>query len=162
MRRDTAGFTLIEMMVVVVLIGVLASIVQITVGDNAGRHARQETDLLLRLMLGTRERAVLDVQEYGVRLEPDAYQLMRLEGDRWQPVETRVQLPEGLELKLALEGRDQPLTGFAGTPQLLWLSSDETTAFSLHFDSPEQRWSSIESDGLADPFIVVPEAFHES
>ena len=161
MRRDAAGFTLIELMVVIVLIGVLASMVHISLGDNTVRHARQEADLLLRLMLGIRERAVLDVQEYGVQLEPDAYQLMRLEDGRWQPVEARVQLPHGLKLALTLEGRNQPLGGRVDTPQLLWLSSDESAVFSLHFDSPTQRWVNIESDGLAEPFIVMSEASHE-
>ena len=162
MRRDAAGFTLIELMVVIVLIGVLASMVHISLGDNTARHARQEADLLLRLMLGIRERAVLDVQEYGVQLQPEAYQLMRLEDGRWQPVEARVQLPHGLVLGLTLEGRDQPLAGRVETPQLLWLSSDESTAFRLHFDSPAQRWLSIESDGLAEPFIVIPQVPNES
>ena len=162
MRRAAAGFTLIELMVVMVLIGVLVSMVHISLGDNNSRNARQEADVLLGLIHGLREKAVLEGHEYGLRLEPGAYQLMRFEGEQWQAVEPRVSLPVGLVLALTLDGQDQPLTAGSVTPQLLWLSSDENTAFELHLDSPPHRWRSIVSDGLADAVIDVPESRHES
>lgn len=162
MRRAAAGFTLIELMVVMVLIGVLVSMVHISLGDNNSRNARQEADVLLGLIHGLREKAVLEGHEYGLRLEPGAYQLMRFEGEQWQAVEPWVSLPVGLVLALTLDGQDQPLTAGSVTPQLLWLSSDENTAFELHLDSPPQRWRSIVSDGLADAVIDVPEPRHES
>ena len=162
MRRAAAGFTLIELMVVMVLIGVLVSMVHISLGDNNARNARQEADVLLGLIHGLREKAVLEGHEYGLRLEPGAYQLMRFEGEQWQAVEPWVSLPVGLVLALTLDGQDQPLTAGSVTPQLLWLSSDENTAFELHLDSPPQRWRSIVSDGLADAVIDVPESRHES
>lgn len=162
MRRAAAGFTLIELMVVMVLIGVLVSMVHISLGDNNSRNARQEADVLLGLIHGLREKAVLEGHEYGLRLEPGAYQLMRFEGEQWQAVEPWVSLPVGLVLALTLDGQDQPLIAGSVTPQLLWLSSDENTAFELHLDSPPQRWRSIVSDGLADAVIDVPESRHES
>ncbi|WP_338648920.1 type II secretion system minor pseudopilin GspH [Pseudomonas sp. ML2-2023-3] len=161
MRRAAAGFTLIELMVVMVLIGVLVSMVHISLGDNNSRNARQEADVLLGLIHGLREKAVLEGHEYGLRLEPGAYQLMRFEGEQWQAVEPWVSLPVGLVLALTLDGQDQPLIAGSVTPQLLWLSSDENTAFELHLDSPPQRWRSIVSDGLADAVIDVPESRHE-
>lgn len=162
MRQTSSGFTLVELMVVIVLIGVLASMVHINLGDNNARNARQEADVLHSLMHGLRERAVLEGQEYGLRIEPGAYQLMRFDRNRWEAVDTRVQLPFGLVLALTLDAQTQPLLPLAETPQLLWLSSDENTAFSLHFDSPPRRWRSIVSDGLSDPEIEIPESSNES
>lgn len=153
MRQAEAGFTLIEMMVVIVLIGVLISMVQISLGDNSPRYARQEADVLLRLMHGLREKAVLDGQEYGLRLAPDSYQLMRFDLERWQPLERPVPMPDGVQLALTLDGQDQPLSSASATPHLLWLSSDESTAFELHLDSPPQRWLSLISDGLDAPQV---------
>lgn len=162
MRQTSSGFTLVELMVVIVLIGVLASMVHINLGDNNARNARQEADVLHSLMHGLRERAVLEGQEYGLRIEPGAYQLMRFDRNRWEAFDTRVQLPFGLVLALTLDAQTQPLLPLAETPQLLWLSSDENTAFSLHFDSPPRRWRSIVSDGLSDPEIEMPESPNES
>lgn len=156
MRRAAAGFTLIELMVVIVLIGVLVSMVHISLGDNRARHARQEAGVLLGLMHGLREKAVLEGQEYGLRLESGAYRVVRFAGGQWQAAEARVSLPEGLELALTLEGQEQPLTAASDSPQLVWLSSDENTVFSLHIDSPPRRWRSIVSDGLGHAVIDVP------
>lgn len=161
MRNATLGFTLIELLVVMVLIGLLASMVHISLGDNRARDARQEANVLLGLMQGLRDKAVLETREYGLRLEPEAYQLMRLERERWQVAQPLVQLPAGLVLSLTLEGHSQPLTPRSETPQLLWLSSDENTAFSLHLDSPPLRWLSISSDGFGEPVIDEPETVHE-
>lgn len=161
MRYATLGFTLIELLVVMVLIGLLASMVHISLGDNRARDARQEANVLLGLMQGLREKAVLEGQEYGLRLTPEAYQLMRLGRERWQVAQPAVKLPAGLVLSLTLEGRSQPITSRSETPQLIWLSSDENTAFSLHLDSPPLRWLSISSDGFGDPVIDHPEPAHE-
>ena len=153
MRRAVAGFTLIEMMVVIVLIGVMASMVRISQGDNHARLARQEADVLLNLMHGLREKAVLEGLEFGLRLEPTAYQLMGFTQDQWQPLQPAVRLPDGLQLALTLEGQSHPLHDSAHRPQLIWLSSDENTAFDLHLESPPVRWRSIVSDGLNDARI---------
>ncbi|PAA38982.1 type II secretion system minor pseudopilin GspH [Pseudomonas fragi] len=161
MRRRASGFALIELLVVIVLVGVLASMVRISLGDNNSRNARQEADVLLGVMHGLREKAVLDGREYGLRLEPGAYQVMRFERDAWKPADARVNLPYGLALALTVEGRSQPLIPMAEAPQLMWLSSDENTAFSLHVDSPPRRWRSIVSDGLGDALVVVAQASHE-
>lgn len=161
MRDATLGFTLIELLVVMVLIGVLASMVHISLGDNRARQAYQEANVLLGLMQGLRERSVLEGREYGLRLEPEAYQVLRLEQGDWQGAEPRVQLPTGLVLNLTLEGQAQLITARSDTPHLLWLSSDENTTFSLHIDSPPKRWLTISSDGVGDPVIDVAEASHE-
>lgn len=44
MRKLSSGFTLIEVMVVIVLVGVLASMVHISLGDNNSRNARLEAE----------------------------------------------------------------------------------------------------------------------
>lgn len=93
MRDSSLGFTLIELMVVIVMIGVLVSMVHISQGDKRARDARQEAQVMLALMQGLREKAVLEGQEYGLRLEPEAYQQMRLQGAIWQAVEAPVTLP---------------------------------------------------------------------
>ena len=153
MRRAAAGFTLIELMVVIVIMGVVAAMVRINVGDNSARQARQEAAVLVRMMNALREKAVLEGQEYGMRFEPQAYQLLRFDAGQWQVADTRVRLPSGLALALTLEGRDQPLSPRASTPHVLWLSSDENTAFSLHLGSTTQHLLSIRSDGLNEPTL---------
>ena len=157
MRDSSLGFTLIELMMVIVMIGVLVSMVHISQGDKRARDARQEAQVMLALMQGLREKAVLEGQEYGLRLEPEAYQQMRLQGATWQAVEAPVKLPPGVLLTLVLEGRVHSLVAGDQTPHLLWLSSDENTPFALHFESPPLRWQSLYSDGLGNPLLEASE-----
>jgi general secretion pathway protein H len=73
------GFTLLELMIVIVLIGVLVGMVSFATGMNPARQARQEADALAGVMRQLREQAVLDSQEYGVRLSAHGYRAMQLE-----------------------------------------------------------------------------------
>ncbi|MOA42557.1 hypothetical protein D3C78_1646160 [compost metagenome] len=62
-------------------------------------------------------------------------------------------MPEGLQVRLAHYGRALVLQGSPGQPQLLVLSSDEISAFTLHFETAGQQWLSLSSDGLGEPAI---------
>ena len=147
MRRHCRGFTLLELMIVIVLIGVLLGMVSLATGANPVRQARQEADAMVRMIHQLRERAVLDGQEYGLRLSVDGYRAMRLDGRGWEPVAALYRWPENLRLRLEQDGYSVSLGADEGPPQLLMLSSDETSAFTLTFatrDSdlvePVQRW----------------------
>lgn len=153
MPKHSRGFTLLELMVVIVLIGVLLGMVSFATGNNPARQARQEASGLIQLLHKLREQAVLEGREYGVRLETDGYQVLMLDGPDWRPAGTAYRLPAGLQLRLEQEGQALKLGDRPGQPHLLLLSSDETSAFTLHIETDEQRWSSISSDGLGKPTI---------
>jgi len=151
MPRKSRGFTLLELMVVIALIGVVLGVVSLATGNSPGRQARQEADQLLQLILQLREQAVLEGREYGVRIQPGEYRVMRLEHEGWRPLGAARRLPQGLHLNLQQEGLQLNLDGTV--PQLLMLSNDEISAFVLSFASPEQAWLSLVSDGAGEPWI---------
>ncbi|VVP97465.1 hypothetical protein PS918_03832 [Pseudomonas fluorescens] len=148
MRRACQGFTLLELMIVIVLIGVLVGMVSFATGINPARQARQEADRLAGVIRQLRERAVLDSQEYGVRLSADGYRALRLDVRGWEPVSAFYRWPENLRLRLSHDGYSETLGADVGPPQLLMLSSDETSAFSLAFETKGRRWLSLSSDGF--------------
>lgn len=153
MPKHSRGFTLLELMVVIVLIGVLLGMVSFATGNNPARQARQEASGLIQLLHTLREQAVLEGHEYGVRLETDGYQVLKLDSSDWRPAGAVFRLPAGLQLRLEQEGQPLNLGDRPGQPHLLLLSSDETSAFTLHIETDKQRWSSISSDGLGGPAI---------
>jgi len=152
-RKRAQGFTLLELMVVILLIGVLLGMVSFATGNNPAREARQEASGLIQLLHKIREQAVLEGREYGVRLETDGYQVFTLDGLQWRAAGPIYRLPAGLQLRLEQEGQALKLGDRPGQPHVLLLSNDETSAFTLHIESGEQRWSSISSDGLGEPTI---------
>lgn len=153
MGRRCWGFTLLELMVVIVLIGVLAGMVSLAIGPSPAREARQQAQDFIRVVQRLRERAVLDGLEYGVRVQPRGYQALRLGPRGWTAVAPMHRLPEGMTLGLEQDGHAWVLDDTPGTPQLLMLSSDEISPFRLLVKIAGQRIARVSSDGLAEPSI---------
>lgn len=108
-----SGFTLIEIMVVVVIIGVITAVFIVTF--SSGRHDEQlerEAQRLEALFDYVREQAELQTRDYGFRINNREYSFVVFDvlGNQWRPVEEddalRVrQLPEGIEPDVVVEGR---------------------------------------------------------
>jgi len=153
MGRHCRGFTLLELMIVIVLIGMLAGMVSLASGPSPVRQARQQAEDLIRVVQQLRERAVLDAREYGLRVQPDAYQAVRLEARGWMAVTPVQRLPENLALGLEQDGQVLTLDDATGAPQLLMLSSDEISPFRLLIKFAGQTLLQVSSDGMAEPFV---------
>ncbi|RON44963.1 type II secretion system minor pseudopilin GspH [Pseudomonas frederiksbergensis] len=153
MRRRCEGFTLLELMIVIVLIGVLLGMVSLATGPSPARQARQEAVAMAAVIQQLRERAVLDGREYGVRLSVAGYRAVRLEGRAWEPVAAFSRWPDDLHPRLEQDGQPLSLGADEGPPQLLMLSSDETSAFRLTFTSQRKAWLSLSSDGIGEAVI---------
>lgn len=148
MGRRCQGFTLLELMIVIVLIGVLLGMVSFATGLNPARQARHEAEALAGLIRHLREQAVLESREHGVRLSDRGYRAMRLGVRGWEPLSALNRWPDSLRLQLKNNGYRVILGADEGPPQLLMLSSDETSAFSLTFETRGRTWLNLSSDGI--------------
>lgn len=144
--RHIRGFTLLELMVVIALIGIVLGAVGLVGGTSPSRQARQEAGQVVQLIQHLREQAVIEGREYGVLVRRHEYQTYRLEAQGWRPAGSVRQLADGVQLRLEQEGRRVSLE--SRTPQLLMLSSDEISAFVLSFASDEDVWARVVSDGI--------------
>lgn len=157
------GFTLLEVLLVIVLIGILASVVVLNfAGDTAEEQVDKEAVRFQQVFQFIAESAQLRQQEWGLVVTESSYAFVYFNDNTWQwvqePVAARAYtLPDGLSLQLELDGlpgAEQNLlsqldwqqdeeTTFAATkteekpplPQVFILSSGEISPFRLNFNA---------------------------
>ena len=169
-RPAARGFTLLEILVVVAIIGVLASVVTLSIGSgNLEQELRGEAErAALRIELA-RSNALQRNREWGLLVEDRRYQFVELDpiAARWnvhgaEPLGL-IPMPSGISLRLETEGFQLPVLGDENEdarddddeekpllPNLLVFSSGEVTPFTLSF-VPEwdaEPWQ-VSSDGLS-------------
>jgi len=150
--RRSLGFTLFELLVVMALMGVLLALVIPVLSAGPAQQARSHGEELLSVLHLLRGRAVAEGLEYGLYFEPGGYQRMARIGGHWRSQED-YPLPDGLHFRLEVEGYASNLVERGGGPQVLILSNDEFSAFSLHYESAQGRWLTLSGDGINDATI---------
>ncbi len=142
-----AGFTLLEIMVTMVLIGIIASFAVLSLpGKSPTERLAEESRRLIAVLEMTRQDALLRSDQRGVYFTETGYELMTYQGGKGGQSggngfmsERAYQLPAGLQLQLWVEGR---LVDFkkatAGLPQILLLSSGEMTPFTVVFGEADE------------------------
>jgi general secretion pathway protein H len=140
-RPAAAGFTLIEILVVVVIIGLLAAGMLLSVTLTGRDHElERESDRLLALFTYAREQAELQTREYGVLFTDDGYEFVTYDArrDAWRSVSeddalSARKLPDGLGVKLTVEARPvvlaRPDDATDKKPQVMIFSNGDLTSF---------------------------------
>ncbi len=142
------GFTLLEVMVVVVIIGIVLGIVTITV-DTRREKVSDAVDRLASITRLASEEAVLRSRELALEIKPGGYLFLTLGREGFMPLEgdpllRERKLPEDLELELYLAGepveidaQENDLSGNVERPPRIYLfSSGEITPFELRIRDP--------------------------
>jgi general secretion pathway protein H len=152
-RSRRAGFTLLEILVVIVIIGVMVSMVTLSVGLlGIDREADEETRRFWAVLRQAREEAELQAIDLAVFVGTSDYEFLRFDTRRneWLPVVddklyAQRTLPEGLRFRLWMEGREIVLKpglpdrskkdeNQKWPPQLTVLSSGEIVPFELQLE----------------------------
>lgn len=120
-RRHGTGFTLIELMVVIFIIGIVASFATLSVGQSHTRVLQDEVKRLQSLLTLGSDEAVLQSEELAIEVYRNGYRFMHLEQSKdewqWQPIQDNAIFrarcfPEGVELAAEIEGTPTLLEHF--------------------------------------------------
>lgn len=149
--RRQYGFTLMELLVVLVLVGIVASLATLSVGDGAERKLRTEAERLAgALRLARDELLITGEADRALGLRHDAYSFLELvildDATReWQPVRDPQlgpwQLEQGLiELDLQLDGERRALRQTSGwEPHIRLGATGEMTPGTITLRMPRNQ-----------------------
>ena len=149
MTTPPRGFTLLEIMVVLVLIGIITSFALLSVGGGPRGRLAEEGQRLAALVELHQQEAIMRGETRGIQFSRAGYTLLSLdEKGEWRSptaADTLIRhaLPEDIALDLWIEDRRVDFKTASRLPQVVVLASGEMTEFVAVF-------------GLADDHSVDP------
>lgn len=141
-----SGFTLLEVLVVIVIIGIITSMAVVSVRVLGGDHEMdQEARRIQAVLTQAREDAMLEGRDVGFRLDTTGYDFLRFDTrtERWEavaddPLLRERTLPDGLEASLYMEARQvqlpnrsEPTERTPANPQVVVMASGDLIPFEI-------------------------------
>ncbi len=152
--HSSAGFTLIEILVVVAIMGVVMGMVSLAIKSDVDILEKEQERLAAIISL-LNEESILQARDYGISFWDKGYAFYEYDEERWQRVRDdrklrARELPKDVEVQLIIEDIDVVMDVHdKGEPQVFVLSSGEMSPFTavLSWDNEIHREFSFDALG---------------
>lgn len=153
-RVRQSGFTLIELMVVVLIMGLGLGLVALSVGRDGSTMARDEAEQFMLRADFVAEQVVLNSEVIGLFVEPRdvinssdyqwCYRWQRLRNNSWEELSDALEercLPSALQVEMVVENEPYEYDPEVDTPTpvVVFYPSGESTVFELAIYDADQR-----------------------
>lgn len=152
--RCQRGFTLLELMVSLIIIGIIVTYAVLSIGDPKPQRLQFAVDQFEALTRIALEQSLFNSEEIGIAVWRTGYDFVRLDAEGWIAITDSSVLklrnfPEDIRPALFLEGIEVDLPIVAPeTPQLFVQSSGELTPFELELTDQKNDHLTLVADVL--------------
>lgn len=170
---NTDGFTLIELMITLVIIGVIVGMASTSLYQNPAKNMEREAARLQMIVRLVADEAILQGAEFALAFPKGAYQFLSLnsEDHTWSPMNSKeyskYTLPESITLSFEIDGEsvDEEVAKQSlklqnaneqqkNQPSILLLSSGEITPFVISFHHSDiTQIIKVRSDGVSGVYL---------
>lgn len=137
------GFTLLELMLVVVVVGLIAGVVTLSLPEQDSRQLLRESERIRYLLRHAQQQAIFRGQDVGISVTAQQISTVIQSEQGWQRLagNTTIEIPEALKITLDIEGQAVRLLASAEPraiqPQLLFTSDGQYQSF--HFQLSDSQ-----------------------
>lgn len=139
--RNNRGFTLIEIMIVIVIIGITVGFALIAFGDfGESKRILFSAEQLTSTLRLAQQQAILETSTLGLRIDNTSYQILQLQDNaQWQPISNKgifkmTYFPKNTFITLNTDSHPK-----TGTPSIIINASGDLTPFTLSFGSNKEN-----------------------
>jgi general secretion pathway protein H len=139
------GFTLIEILIVIVIIGITVGFALITFGDfGESRRVLFSAEQLVNTLKLAQQQAVLETSTLGLRIDKNSYQILRFQNaSHWEPVSNKgifkvTYFPQNTVISLKTNNKS-----LQGSPSIIINSSGDMTPFTLSFGTNKEMMTTL-------------------
>lgn len=155
MKKLSAGFTLIEVMVVVVIMSIMIGTVALTFPNSNNDLLKEDADRFIALVSLAQDEAILQSRSLAIAIDDEGYSFFRREDKQWSPFQEepfKARKLSGLVTsELYLEGISIKLKASQKTKaQIVIYPSGEVTPFTYSFGYKNKSNVTIAFDGGGD------------
>ena len=133
--RSPKGFTLVEILIVLVIIGITFGFALLAFGDfGENRKILFSAEQLVNTLRLAQQQAILETSTLGLRIDNNGYQILQLQNNnQWKPISNKgvfkmTRFPQGTRITLKTNTRTPP-----GAPSIIITPSGAMTPFTLNF-----------------------------
>ena len=172
--RGQQGFTLIELMIVILVISIMAGLAMASFNSSPIKQLNKESKRLRALILLARDEAIFRSRPLALEFFPDHYHFLQYgEEKKWEKLKDKQlvmhRLSGGLRVAvyrddLLLEMADPELlekndSDLTPTPQVFFLPTGETSPFEIEFELPAKALLRIGFDANGKSTLVSSQVF---
>ena len=151
MKMKSLGFTLIEIMVVIVIVSILVGAVSLTFPRSTDDLLKEDAERFSELLYLAQDEAILQSRDLAIAINDSGYSFLSKNDKSWSEFSEEPFKPKKLSgnpiSALDLEGINIKLTNKSKTkPQIVIYSSGEITPFVYSFGYKNASYVSIDVD----------------